>query len=488
LKADTIDEAIYGSSIDEDATADCTTKAPVSVLSPQEGELSLQETESSKTLPPITADGEPIPLPYASSPVYECTPNAKQDEEPTIDMSQSQLCQLKTNLERRILELYQSHQLAQSRLDRVNQLIADRHTKFSSESQRNLDKVTAEVDRELEPHDLPSTFDAASTSVRVSLEQYCSLTIQGRINPMDTCTNTALESNGIHEHIAVRAPTPMTLKQWDEVADDPDSDDATIQSTQTVDPSNNASFAVQESAYTPLAGDETVISTTRLPVHDTNGNANTRPQRSRTSHANTSLKRKPFQITSADHDNRKKNRPTCHLGTDPGKDKRLPTGWVTNRSARVFLRQLEQQPPQPIDAIRSTSKPVNPKSDKAPTKWTSKSSDDGLEEGPSYAYKEVVRKQCERKTLNCYDCPNCQKFYAALRKTGHVDDIAILSRGGKRTHQTIAGESSAEDDIQVGNVSFGRHRARFAQSETPVDFWELDFIDERDAAATPSNR
>ena len=61
-----------------------------------------------------------------------------------------------------------------------------------------------------------------------------------------------------------------------------------------------------------------------------------------------------------------------------------------------------------------------------------------------------------RQGLQCYECPECRRFYEVLRKTGH--DIP--------------------DDFAKPSEMFGRHRARHVPNETPEDFWELDFIDE----------
>lgn len=69
---------------------------------------------------------------------------------------------------------------------------------------------------------------------------------------------------------------------------------------------------------------------------------------------------------------------------------------------------------------------------------------------PGYAYQETVRCKEFRAGLPCQDCYQCQRFYKVLQDTGH--------------------------DIVVEDA--GRHRNRFAPSETPEDFWELDFIDE----------
>ena len=92
---------------------------------------------------------------------------------------------------------------------------------------------------------------------------------------------------------------------------------------------------------------------------------------------------------------------------------------------------------------------------------------------PSFVYHEVVRNRQERQELPCYDCPNCAKFYQALRHAGHdEEDIAVLSSSSRRHGD---GPTSSHQQHR----GFGRHRARFRPNSTPEDFWELDFIDER---------
>jgi hypothetical protein len=71
---------------------------------------------------------------------------------------------------------------------------------------------------------------------------------------------------------------------------------------------------------------------------------------------------------------------------------------------------------------------------------------------PNYPYKETVRCKAERQGLRCHDCEQCRKWYFMLQSTGH---------------------NLSQDPLQNS-----RHRSRFATSETPQDFWELDFIDE----------
>jgi DNA repair protein endonuclease SAE2/CtIP C-terminus len=486
LKAATNDEAIRGHHTQnpgpdvkgrgEDSTFDCTTKSPVSLTDPQEKGPLTNETELTVAIPPIIRECEPTSLPLKSARVT--TDIRERHEDTTIDMSLPELIISKRNLEQRILGLYQSQKLLQSQLDRVDKRIAYHTSKQNLDSKGDavvdmkicsgvVMNEVSEVDLAFQPHNLASTFHAASKTSRVSLEQQSPLT-NGRRNTIDASNTIAEEFNGNHDIIEVRVPIPTISKRCDEVSDDPKNDDDTIQSTQTMDPN-------KDNVLLPSNADAIAIPTKMVPFDDR-------------SSSDYEKKRKPLQTTSTNHDNRKKTKPICDTATDQEKDKRKSIGWVTNQPARVFLRQMEHRPPQPIEESKSTSKPVNQKSAKAPTKWISKSAEDRLEEEPPYAYKEVVRKQCERQALNCYDCPNCQKFYAALRKAGHEEDIAILSRRGETTRQTNDVDNLVVNDIRDGNVSFGRHRARFAQTETPVDFWELDFIDERDAATTPSFR
>jgi hypothetical protein len=107
---------------------------------------------------------------------------------------------------------------------------------------------------------------------------------------------------------------------------------------------------------------------------------------------------------------------------------------------------------------------------------------------PSFVYHEVVRKRSERQQLNCYDCPQCRKFYEALRRTGHdAENFAVLPRRNSSTsmnHTTSTTicrghATSTTDTTRTSHHGFGRHRARYAPTNTPTDFWELDFIDER---------
>ena len=73
--------------------------------------------------------------------------------------------------------------------------------------------------------------------------------------------------------------------------------------------------------------------------------------------------------------------------------------------------------------------------------------DDGSE--PGHCYHEVVRGN-KRKLLPCHDCPNCRRFVELLNENSQTD-----------------------------YMQYSRHHAKFAPSETPPGFWELDFADEK---------
>ena len=137
-------------------------------------------------------------------------------------------------------------------------------------------------------------------------------------------------------------------------------------------------------------------------------------------------------------------------------------GWISNKSTREFLREMDAGvTPTNADAkgewlearsVRTTTTTRNaPPTRQQPGRdalW-----DESQE--PGYAYKETVRCKAVREGLPCHDCEQCRKFYQTLKVTGH--------------------------EFSQDPIHFSRHRSRFAPSETPVDFWELDFIDERDA-------
>jgi hypothetical protein len=109
------------------------------------------------------------------------------------------------------------------------------------------------------------------------------------------------------------------------------------------------------------------------------------------------------------------------------------SSWMTSRRKRAPVPEAPVRAPQPGDPL-----------------WDESSSQ------PKYAYQETVRCKEARQGLPCHDCPQCKRFYEVLRKTGH------------------------EVDFSQGIMQHGRHRNRYRPPDTPEDFWELDFLDEKD--------
>jgi hypothetical protein len=97
-----------------------------------------------------------------------------------------------------------------------------------------------------------------------------------------------------------------------------------------------------------------------------------------------------------------------------------------------------------------------------------------------FVYKEVVRNQTERQQLDCYDCVQCRKFYNALRRSGHDNDDTDLAIYTKKNHHHHHHDHTNDCTTTTKPIEFGRHRARYVPTETPTDFWELDFIDEKE--------
>lgn len=150
--------------------------------------------------------------------------------------------------------------------------------------------------------------------------------------------------------------------------------------------------------------------------------------------------------------------------------------WTSNAPARNFLQSMDQAT---IHQGTASAMAAPPKQGSGTTTWTKSrrqsrsnpiattstttSRSDALWEEdsnsqPNYAYKETVRCKTVRQGLPCHDCNDCRLFYDALRKSGHEF-------------------SQSEPPNQY--LQHSRHRARFTPPETPVDFWEIDFIDEK---------
>jgi hypothetical protein len=73
-----------------------------------------------------------------------------------------------------------------------------------------------------------------------------------------------------------------------------------------------------------------------------------------------------------------------------------------------------------------------------------------------FKYIEVVRKKSEREALNGYDCPDCVAFVNA-----------VMSGNGANVFN--------RDDF----LRCSRHRSRHTPPQTPEDYWELSFADEK---------
>lgn len=153
--------------------------------------------------------------------------------------------------------------------------------------------------------------------------------------------------------------------------------------------------------------------------------------------------------------------------------------WTSNAPARDFMQSMDQatgtMSAPPKEGIGSTTWTKSRRQSRshpiAAAAATTTNRGDALwdEESnsqPNYAYKETVRCKTERQGLPCHDCSDCRKFYEALRKGGHEFSQPMGA--------DCDGSSNNDPYLQ-----HSRHRARFTPPETPADFWELDFIDEK---------
>ena len=68
-------------------------------------------------------------------------------------------------------------------------------------------------------------------------------------------------------------------------------------------------------------------------------------------------------------------------------------------------------------------------------------------------YHEVVRNKDERACMDGYDCPECANFINAVCDPNHFDKAAFMK-------------------------VCSRHKSRHAPTQTPDNFWEMDFVDE----------
>jgi hypothetical protein len=138
--------------------------------------------------------------------------------------------------------------------------------------------------------------------------------------------------------------------------------------------------------------------------------------------------------------------------------------WLSNEPARRFIKEMEEEGAKarqsrkgPVKTVgtagtewQETRRPPKPKSNENSDLW-SDSEDDNE---PQYAYHETVRGHA-RKLLPSHDCPECAKFFDALMTTESQQNV---------------------------HRQFCRHRSRFGPPpETPENFWDLEFLDERRA-------
>jgi hypothetical protein len=82
---------------------------------------------------------------------------------------------------------------------------------------------------------------------------------------------------------------------------------------------------------------------------------------------------------------------------------------------------------------------------------------------PNFRYEEVVRKKALREGLKPHDCPDCAAFVNW-----------VMQKDGANVYK--------REEL----MCCSRHRRRDTPPSTPCDFWELSFVDERDARKLPN--
>ena len=141
-------------------------------------------------------------------------------------------------------------------------------------------------------------------------------------------------------------------------------------------------------------------------------------------------------------------------------NKKASFGWTNTTNSKSFLNHLMRTSGRTNGDKKRISAPWVSAS--RPTKTANKTSpslrniwDDSQDLNPGYQYQEVVRCKAKRQGLPCHDCPDCRAFYDFLHRSGH------------------------DFSQDVGLMEYSRHRAQFTPPETPADFWEIDFTDEK---------
>lgn len=227
--------------------------------------------------------------------------------------------------------------------------------------------------------------------------------------------------------------------------------------SQTVDPRQNE----QESAREYGTGTKSTRSTNKTPHLNMLATQNAPSVHSST--RTFPLNEMPLTTDASTESSRRATAKQIYQ-TSPGGPLFTSTNrsWISNAPARKFVRELDQDSPaakaaEPELALPSSKKNhgwIHAKKDRR--NRSSKGNDDVIwkDDGPHYAYTETVRCKAHRAALPAHDCAECRRALQILRETGH--DLS-------------------QDPMEA----FGRHRAQYAPPETPADFWELDFIDER---------
>lgn len=152
---------------------------------------------------------------------------------------------------------------------------------------------------------------------------------------------------------------------------------------------------------------------------------------------------------------------TINVNTDRKRSKsctKTGAGWISSRPAKEFVAEVAP-PPLPPNPIGRSSKPP-PSAANYPavdeTNVPARAFDP--KPPPPAPYCEVVRNKAERQTLKPHECVECGKFIDAILEE---DKEGVYSR-----HELMCAS---------------RHRHRFTPPDTPADFWELSFVDERNA-------
>ena len=100
----------------------------------------------------------------------------------------------------------------------------------------------------------------------------------------------------------------------------------------------------------------------------------------------------------------------------------------------------------------------------------------GAHEGGPRVYDERVRKRAEREALPAWECQQCARFYAMLKRQGYnVDNDALKCPDcGDDRRTDWGGNGGVQGILQETS----RHRHRFVAPPTPKNFWAIGFDDD----------